>query len=980
MLPLVRMLNQIKPAIMNLRFLLSISFFVFLSTALWSQAEVQIIHNSPEPTVDIWVNEDPAITAFEFRDATEFIELPAGDTISVGVAPSPSTDPSEIIASFDFVLDDGEKYIIVANGIVGDSLRPFNLEVFTPALSEAQDSGMVDVMAFHGSPDAPAVDIESGGQSIVPGLEYAEFSGYLSVPPVFLDLTVIPDGDDFGISYAADLRGLEGQSITVMASGFIDPDPGEPFFGLFAVLADGTVLPLQQIAQAGVQVFHNSPGAVVDLYVNNELVIEEYEYGLATPYLEFFSNVPYEIGVAPHPSSSADDIIFSSEFVFESNTTYFIAATGIVGDPDVPFDLVVNEDTRIVSEAAGQVDVNVFHGSPDAPLVDISSDPIGLEITELGYGEFTDYATIAPAFYTLDVTPSGEAEPLNTYSAPLSQAADVGATVVATGFLDPDGDEPGFQLLAVFPNGFVLPLEEFSTAELQVIHNSPSPDVDIYINGELALEEFAYRSATPYLEVPAVVPTNIAIAESPSSSVDDAFASFNVELDPDDAFILVAGGILGDDITPFSADLFASVTEALEPDQFSFFVYHGSLDAPPVDAVIRPDFVAADNLEYRERTGYINAAPGNYILDLSVSATQDLINSYLLGLEGLAGQSAMVFASGLADPADGQPGLGLFAAFADGTVVEFDALEAPTVQVIHNSPSPTVDLWLGDEKILEDFEFRTATPYLELPSGENVIGVAPSPSDSPDEIIATFELELLPGVNYVAVANGIVGDPDVPFNLEVRDNIILDVEDGFSNVLVFHGAPDVPDVNIGILDPDDEEIGVIEDLSFGEFEGQIEIPALDWQLAVRLSQEPLDDVAVFSAPLSNFEGESMVVFASGFLGDDEPPFGLFAALEDGTVIMLDLITNVNEVHDLASLGIYPNPARDIVNIGLPEAQRTGTNEVLIHSVQGQLMSSFDVDNGTEEFQLDVSNYNEGYYLVTVISEEGVWTGRILVQR
>ncbi len=965
---------------MNLRFLLSISLLVFLSATLWSQAEVQIIHNSPEPTVDIWVNEDPAITAFEFRDATEYIELPAGETISVGVAPSPSTEPSDIIASFDFVLEDGEKYIIIANGIVGDSLRPFNLEVYTPARSEAVDSGLVDIIAFHGSPDAPTVDIASGGQPVVPNLEYAEYSGYLSVPPVFLDLTVIPEGDDIGISYAADLRGLEGQSITVMASGFIDPDPSEPFFGLFAVLEDGSVLPLPQIAQAGVQIFHNSPGAVVDLYVNNELVIEEFDYGLATPYLEFPSNVPFEIGVAPHPSSGADDIIFTSEFVFESNTNYFVAATGIVGDPDVPFDLVANEDSRIVSDSAGQIDVNVFHGSPDAPPVDISSDPFGVEIAELSYGEFSPYSTIAPTFYTLDITPTGAAEPAFTFSAPLSQAADVGATVVASGFLDPGADEPGFQLLAVFPNGLVLPLAEFSTAELQVIHNSPSPDVDIYINGELALEEFAYRSATPYLEVPAVVQTNIAIAESPSNSVDDAFISFNVELTPDEAFILVAGGILGDDITPFSADLFASETEALEPEVFSFFVYHGSLDAPPVDALIRPDFVAAEDLEYTERTGYINAPPGNYILDLSVSATQDLINSYLLGLEGTEGQSAMVFASGLADPADGQPGFGLFAAFADGTVVEFDALEAPTVQVIHNSPSPTVDLWIGDEKILEEFEFRTATPYLELPSGDIEIGVALSPSDSPDDIIANFELTLLPGGNYVAVANGIVGNPETPFNLEVRENIILDVEQGFSNVLVFHGAPDVPDVNIGVLDLDDEEVAVIEDLSFGEFEGQLGIPALDWQLAIRLSQEPLQDVAVFSAPLSNFEGESLVVFASGFLGGDEPPFGLFAALEDGTVIMLDLITNVSQVHDLASLGIYPNPARDIVNIGLPEAQRPGTNEVLVHSLKGQLMRSFDVDNGVDEFQLDVSNYNEGYYLVTVISEEGVWTGRILVQR
>ena len=40
-----------------------------------------------------------------------------------------------------------------------------------------------------------------------------------------------------------------------------------------------------------------------------------------------------------------------------------------------------------------------------------------------------------------------------------------------------------------------------STASVQVIHNSASPTVDVYIDGVLAVEDFEYRAATPVLEL-----------------------------------------------------------------------------------------------------------------------------------------------------------------------------------------------------------------------------------------------------------------------------------------------------------------------------------------------------------------------------------------------------------------------------------------------------------------------------------------------
>lgn len=64
------------------------------------------------------------------------------------------------------------------------------------------------------------------------------------------------------------------------------------------------------------------------------------------------------------------------------------------------------------------------------------------------------------------------------------------------------------------------------TARLQVIHNAPEPTVDIYVNGALLLNDFTFRSATPFIDVPANVVLSIAVAPGTSTSVSDAIATF----------------------------------------------------------------------------------------------------------------------------------------------------------------------------------------------------------------------------------------------------------------------------------------------------------------------------------------------------------------------------------------------------------------------------------------------------------------------
>ncbi|MBK7964694.1 MAG: DUF4397 domain-containing protein [Bacteroidetes bacterium] len=94
---------------------------------------------------------------------------------------------------------------------------------------------------------------------------------------------------------------------------------------------------------------------------------------------------------------------------------------------------------------------------------------------------------------------------------------------------------------------FGLVTESFAQAELQVIHNSADPAasvVDIYINGNLTLNDFAFREATPYIPVPSGTILNIGIAPGNSMSVNDTLVNIPVTLVQNQRYVAIASGVL----------------------------------------------------------------------------------------------------------------------------------------------------------------------------------------------------------------------------------------------------------------------------------------------------------------------------------------------------------------------------------------------------------------------------------------------------
>jgi len=229
------------------------------------QARVQVIHNAADPAaavVDLYIQDSNGqitpIDNFAFRKATPFVELPAGKC-TVYVAGPNSSGPQDAIASFEVDLENRQRYVVIANGVLdpnnfadnpdGRSTQ-FGLLVKTAARDEGSDPTKVDLFAVHGATDAPAVDVIARGVGPLiqaNSFAYGDLTDYLSVPPDVYTLQItLPGGQPTVVAYRVDLSGLTGGAAAVLASGFLNPAANQngEGFALLAVLPDGTVLTL----------------------------------------------------------------------------------------------------------------------------------------------------------------------------------------------------------------------------------------------------------------------------------------------------------------------------------------------------------------------------------------------------------------------------------------------------------------------------------------------------------------------------------------------------------------------------------------------------------------------------------------------------------------------------------------------------------------------------------------------------------------
>lgn len=215
-------------------------------------ARVQLIHNSADAAlslVDLYTNGELQLEDISFRTATPFFDATAGANIDLVI--TPANAPIEEGFSLTVNFTEGMTYVVVAAGNLSetgyDPVVPFDLFVYEFGQEAAVNPVNTDVLAFHGSTDAPTVTIWEtglGAGQIISDFNFGDFAGYLSLANNDYILEVRDETGTVTVAaYQAPLAtlGLQGQALTVLASGFLNPanNSDGPAFGLYAALPAG---------------------------------------------------------------------------------------------------------------------------------------------------------------------------------------------------------------------------------------------------------------------------------------------------------------------------------------------------------------------------------------------------------------------------------------------------------------------------------------------------------------------------------------------------------------------------------------------------------------------------------------------------------------------------------------------------------------------------------------------------------------------
>ena len=553
-----------------------------------------------------------------------------------------------------------------------------------------------------------------------------------------------------------------------------------------------------------------------------------------------------------------------------------------------------------------------------------------------------------------------------------------------------------------------------ATARLQVIHNAAdlaASTVDVWLDNTLLLDNFNFRTASPYIDAPSGVAFKVSIQPANSTDTVNALFTKTFTLTSGKTYVVVANGIVSPaGYTPATAfDLYAydmGEEVAGVSTNTDVMVFHGATDAPVVDIkeVGAGAGTIIDDLAYGSFSGYLALPTADYSLQVRDAHGITTVAQYdaPLATLGLNGAALVALASGFLNPVANSngPAFGIFVALpAGGALIALPATAISTarVQVIHNAAdaaASTVDVWLNSTKLIDDFQFRTATPFVDAPAGESItISIKDQNSTSPANPIASFNYTLTGGSSYLLIANGIVSasgyNPAPAFNLDVfataRERALSTAN---TDVLVYHGSTDAPTVDV-------VETGVgagtiVNNLSYTQFAGYLELPTADYKLEVRNETGDVT-VATYDAPLAalGLQEQALTVLASGFLNpannSDGAAFGLFAALSTGgPLVGLPVATGTDDIaNNISNIGLFPNPVSGGTVTIQYNLSGQGNVRLEVVNILGNKMIVQELGNktaGSNSETINVNQLPQGFYISRIISGNEEQVARLIINR
>jgi hypothetical protein len=185
--------------------------------------------------------------------------------------------------------------------------------------------------------------------------------------------------------------------------------------------------PVAAADDAMVRVIHASPDAPnVDVWLDGTKVLTDVPYEAVSGYLAVPAG-DHNVKVTPTGSTTP---VIDADVTLSAGTAYTIAAINPVAS--ISAAILVDDRTPV----DGKAKLRVFHASSNAPAsVDVALAGGTVLVPGLEYGKASDYLTVDPGTYDLEIRAAGDTAAALTLSATLS----AGQNVTAIAFDDGDG-------------------------------------------------------------------------------------------------------------------------------------------------------------------------------------------------------------------------------------------------------------------------------------------------------------------------------------------------------------------------------------------------------------------------------------------------------------------------------------------------------------------------------------------------------------
>lgn len=390
-------------------------------------AKMQIVHNSPDITVDsvdVWANDVKIVNDLPFRKATQMLTIDSGDYV-ITISQKGSTDSSaafSLLKVEPFRIDTSKTYLAFITGVVDTNLYATNPSGIDRSLSfvaidNYKTTGTATQVAlsfFNGTPDAGQWDLNEIG---LPGLvKIGDDIGYKTFSPATL-LTAantvlnIASADSSSILAAYRLNmsvaGFKGTSACIFASGVNDVtgNPAQAALkNFYVVLNNGNIVPLTTL-MGEVQLVHNSPDITndsLDVYINDVLAYDNFAYRTATPFVGYKALLALKVAFAPQNSASVAEAFYTTTMTLDTNIRYHVIAHGLntagtyAANPNgknTSFKVSSYRGVRKTASAPKNVDLLYFHAGTDLQTTTCRGDAQSQFLSkDDSYGDFHPYS------------------------------------------------------------------------------------------------------------------------------------------------------------------------------------------------------------------------------------------------------------------------------------------------------------------------------------------------------------------------------------------------------------------------------------------------------------------------------------------------------------------------------------------------------------------------------------------------------------